>query len=104
MSDERWSQENTTEVDSEFEEVESVPVDEDVEPVSGEEAGPVISSDIDAVPVTGLDSVDRVLAKEAAVRELPVQERAAAYQQLHDELEHILNRQPGSLPTELTGP
>lgn len=57
----------------------------------------------DAAPVTGLDSVERVLAKEAAVSELPVNERAAAYQELHAELEAILNQQPGSLPTGLTG-
>ena len=56
-----------------------------------------------AAPVTGLDSVDRVLAKEAAVSGLPVNERAAAYQELHAELEAILNQQPGSLPTGLTG-
>lgn len=60
-------------------------------------------ADSDPVPVTGLDSVDRVLAKEAAVSELPVNERAAAYQELHAELEAILNQQPGSLPTGLTG-
>ena len=57
----------------------------------------------DAVPVTGLDAVDRVLAKDAAVSELPVNERAAAYQQLHAELEAVLDQQPGSLPAGLTG-
>lgn len=56
-----------------------------------------------AVPVTGLDAVDRVLAKDAAVSELPVNERAAAYQELHTELEAVLHQQPGSLPTGLTG-
>ncbi|GAA4689344.1 hypothetical protein GCM10025781_02650 [Kocuria gwangalliensis] len=57
----------------------------------------------DAVPVTGLDPVDRVLALEAAVSELPVNERAAAYRQLHAELESVLNQHPGSLPAGLTG-
>jgi hypothetical protein len=57
----------------------------------------------DAVPVTGLDPVDRVLAREAAVSELPVNERAAAYRQLHAELESVLNQHPGSLPAGLTG-
>lgn len=60
-------------------------------------------ADSDPVPVTGLDSVDRVLAKHAAVSELPINERAAAYQELHTELETILDQQPGFLPAELTG-
>lgn len=65
-------------------------------------AGPT-EPEPDAVPVTGLDAVDRVLTKDAAVSELPVNERAAAYQQLHAELEAVLNQQPGSLPTGPTG-
>lgn len=80
--------------------------DADVEEASPGQAADRASSDpgsSDSVPVTGLDSVDRVLAKEAAVSELSVNERAAAYQELHAELESILNQQPGSLPTGLTG-
>lgn len=65
-------------------------------------AGPN-EADPDAVPLTGLDPVDRVLAQEAAVSELPVNERAAAYRQLHAELESVLDQHPGSLPTGLTG-
>lgn len=56
-----------------------------------------------AVPVTGLDAVDRVLTKDSAVSELPLNERAAAYQELHTELEAVLHQRPGSLPTGLTG-
>ena len=58
-----------------------------------------------APPVTGLADVDRVLAREAGVRELPIHRQAAAYEQLHDELEAVLAREPaapaaGTVPQE----
>lgn len=98
MNDEHRPEENLTEVDYEAEEFRAAPAYH-AEPVATPE-----SPEADSVPVTGLDAVDRVLAREAAVSALPVEDRAAAYQALHDELEHILNQRPGSLPTELTGP
>ncbi|RLZ03226.1 hypothetical protein CWC38_06870 [Kocuria tytonicola] len=55
----------------------------------GQEAG---------TPRTGLDPVDRVLAREDEISRLPVTERAAAYEDLHRELERILNEDPGKLP------
>lgn len=54
-------------------------------------------------PRTGLDPVDRVLAREAEIAELPVTRRAAAYEVLHAELERILEERPGPLPSGLTG-
>lgn len=54
-------------------------------------------------PRTGLDPVDRVLAREAEIAELPVTQRAAAFEALHTELERILEERPGSLPSGLTG-
>ena len=52
-------------------------------------------------PHTGLDPVDRVLAREANIAALPVTEQAAAYEVLHEELERLLNASPGSLPAGL---
>ena len=52
-------------------------------------------------PHTGLDPVDRVLAREADIAALPVTEQAAAYEALHGELEQILNASPNSLPAGL---
>ncbi|MDO4919874.1 hypothetical protein [Kocuria sp.] len=54
-----------------------------------------------ASPRTGLDPVDRVLAREADIARLPVTERAAAYEELHAELERILSEDPGKLPQGL---
>lgn len=53
-------------------------------------------------PRTGLDPVDRVLAREVEISRLPVTERAAAYEELHQELERILSEDPGKLPHGLT--
>ncbi|RKQ36117.1 hypothetical protein [Kocuria tytonis] len=55
-------------------------------------------------PRTGLDAVDRVLARASGIARLPVTERAAAYDSLHGELERILAADPASLPTGLSGP
>lgn len=55
-------------------------------------------------PRTGLDAVDRVLAREDEISRLPVTERAAAYEDLHRELERILSEDPGRLPHGLVGP
>ena len=52
-------------------------------------------------PRTGLDAVDRVLAREDEISRLPVTERAAAYEDLHRELERILSEDPGKLPPGL---
>lgn len=69
--------------------------------VGGGVAGntPADPDDAEATPpVTGLADVDRVLAREASVRELPIERQAAAYGRLHDELEAVLAREPAALP------
>ncbi|MEU5468612.1 hypothetical protein [Kocuria salsicia] len=53
-------------------------------------------------PRTGLEPVDRVLAREVEIGELPVTQRAAAYAALHAELERILEARPGHVPSGLT--
>ena len=53
-------------------------------------------------PRTGLEPVDRVLAREVEIGELPVTQRAAAYAALHAELERILEERPGHVPSGLT--
>ena len=60
-----------------------------------------MSEDRPEPPHTGLDPVDRVLAREAEIAALPVTEQAAAYDALHEELEQILNASPSSLPAGL---
>lgn len=55
-------------------------------------------------PATGLAEVDRVLAREARVRELSIPQQAAAYEQLHDELAAVLDREPGVPPEDPEGP
>ncbi|CAL8897336.1 hypothetical protein KVA01_13240 [Kocuria varians] len=62
-----------------------------------------MSDERPAPPHTGLDPVDRVLAREAEIALLPVTERSAAYEALHAQLERVLEERPGALPTGLTG-
>lgn len=75
----------------------------EAERTEGHDAESPLAKGTHDVPTTGLDAVDRVLAKAASVDDLPVHERAAAHRELHAELEAILNQQPGSLPSGLMG-
>lgn len=53
------------------------------------------------VPRTGFGPVDAVLAREAQISRMPVAQRAAAFAELHTELERILAQDPGSMPAGL---
>ena len=64
---------------------------------AGEEGTP----SLDGAAPTGLDAVDRVLARAAGIEELPVTQRAEAFAELHGELERILAQDPASLPAGL---
>lgn len=55
----------------------------------------------DVVPRTGFGPVDAVLAREAGITRMPVAHRAAAFAELHTELERILAQDPGALPAGL---